>query len=73
MHAEQTRKSVIESILNRDKKQAHARGLGFNKPEVAQAFINEYRKGLVHVDTSLLPMPERALRKLTGHHQDAKK
>ncbi len=35
MHAEQTRKSVIESILNRDKKQAHARGLGFNKPEVA--------------------------------------
>ena len=48
MHAEQTRKSVIEANLNRDKEQADARGLGCNKPEVA-------------------------LRKLTGHKQDAKK
>jgi hypothetical protein len=38
-----------------------AHELGFDKPEVAQAFMKEYRKRLVYVDTGVMPVPDNTL------------
>jgi hypothetical protein len=35
--------------------------LGFEKPEVAQAFMKEYRKRLVYADTGVMPVPHKTL------------
>ena len=42
-----------------------AHELGFEKPEVAQAFMKEYRKQLVYVDTGVIPVPDKALRDIS--------
>ena len=35
--------------------------LGFKKPDVLQAFIQEHRKKLVYVDTGVLPVPDKTI------------
>ncbi|MFH0730323.1 MAG: DUF1638 domain-containing protein [Pseudomonadota bacterium] len=42
------------------------RELGFEKPEVAQAFMKEHRKRLVYADTGVIPLPEKTLRDISG-------
>lgn len=44
-----------------------AHELGFNKPEVARAFMNEHRKRLVYVDTGVMPVPERTLQEISAY------
>ncbi|MFH0881214.1 MAG: DUF1638 domain-containing protein [Lentisphaerota bacterium] len=39
--------------------------LGFEKPEVAQAFMNEHRKRLVYADTGVMPLPDKTLRDIS--------
>ncbi len=39
--------------------------LGFEKPEVAQAFMKEHRKRLVYVDTGVMPVPDKTLRDIS--------
>lgn len=40
--------------------------LGFEKPEVAQAFMKEYRKRLVYADTGIMPVPDKTLRDISA-------
>jgi hypothetical protein len=42
-----------------------AHELGFEKPEVLQAFMKEHQKGLVYVDTGVMPVPEKILRDIS--------
>ena len=37
------------------------RELGFQKPDLLQAFMKEHRKKLVYVDTGVMPIPEKCL------------
>lgn len=39
--------------------------LGFKSPRVAQAFMKEYRKRIVYVDTGVLPVPEDVLQEIS--------
>lgn len=39
--------------------------LGFGKPEVAQAFMKEYRKRLVYADTGVIPVPHKTLQEIS--------
>lgn len=40
--------------------------LGFENSEVAQAFMREYRKRLVYVDTGVIPVPGKTIREISG-------
>ena len=40
--------------------------LGFERPDVARAFMQEYRKRLVYADTGVMPVPHKTLRDISG-------
>jgi hypothetical protein len=41
--------------------------LGFENSEVARAFMREYQKRLVYVDTGVIPVPDEALREISDY------
>ncbi|NVN91463.1 MAG: DUF1638 domain-containing protein [Desulfuromonadales bacterium] len=42
------------------------RELGFEKPDVAQAFMRDHCKRLVYVDTGVIPVPDATLGEISG-------
>ena len=46
-------------------KEVFAHELGLDSREVAQAFIREYRKRLVYVDTGVMPVPDETLQEIS--------
>lgn len=45
-------------------REVFARELGFDEPELARAFMKEYRRRLVYLDTGVLPVPDATLREI---------
>jgi hypothetical protein len=47
-------------------KEIFAHELGFENPDVAQAFMREHRKRLVYVDTGVMPVPGETLQEISA-------